>query len=266
LGTKVLLFFELTKYFPKKYAFYLHISFFYSNFAPKFVGIMHLMLVAALLPAFILGLYIWRRDPNPEPVKWVIRAFLAGIIICFPVAYAENAISTWLFPAGGPTTLFGTTAEAFFVAAFPEEAAKLLVLWFFVLRNNPHFDEHFDGIVYAVFVSLGFAAIENVFYVFGSGEGWASVAATRALLAVPGHYAFGILMGFYLSVYHFFDHSKKIAAKVLLVPVLAHGVYDAIAMSGQVDPIAGTLSTIVLIYFCIKLQKYAKRKIEELAA
>jgi len=224
------------------------------------------MFVAAVLPAFLLGLYIWRRDPQPEPVRWVLRAFFGGVIICFPVAFAESFISNILFPAGGPTTLIGTTAEAFFVAALPEEAAKLLVLWLFVLRKNPYFDEHFDGVVYAAFVGLGFAAIENVFYVMGSGEGWVSVAAARAFLAVPGHYAFAILMGYYYSKYHFFDHSRKTALKVLLVPVMAHGVYDAIAMSGQVDPVAGALSTFVLIYFCIKLQKYARRKIEELAA
>ena len=227
---------------------------------------MYLMFIAALLPAIVLGIYIWRKDPQPEPFRWIIRAFIAGIIICFPVAFAEQFISGLLFPNGGPTTLFGTAVEAFFVAALPEEGAKLFILWLFVLRKNPYFDEHFDGIVYAVFVSLGFAAIENVFYVLGSGEGWVSVAATRALLAVPGHYAFGILMGYYYSKYHFFDHSRKTAAKIILVPILAHGVYDAIAMSGSVDPIAGAISFFVLIYFCVKLQKYAKNKINELAA
>ena len=224
------------------------------------------MFIAAILPALILGIYIWRKDPIPEPLRWVLRAFLAGVVICFPVAFIESAISSALFPSGGPTTLLGTTAEAFLVAALPEEAAKFLVLWLIVLRKNPYFDEHFDGVVYAAFVGLGFAAIENVFYVMGSGDGWVSVAAARAFLAVPGHYAFGILMGYYYSKYHFFDHSPKTAAKILLVPMLAHGVYDAIAMSGQVDPLAGSLSSIVLIYFCIKLQKYARRKIEELAA
>ena len=227
---------------------------------------MYWMLIAALLPAIVLGIYIWFKDPQPEPFRWILRAFIAGIVICVPVAFLESFVSGILFPSGSPTTLLGTTAEAFLVAALPEESAKLLILWLIVLRKNPYFDEHFDGIVYAVFVSLGFAAIENVFYVMGSGEGWVSVAATRALLAVPGHYAFGILMGYYYSKYHFFDHSQSAALKVLLVPVLAHGVYDAIAMSGQVDPIAGAISFFVLIYFCIKLQKYAHRKIEELAS
>lgn len=224
------------------------------------------MLVAALTPAILLFLYIWRRDAaQPEPFRWLFRALLAGAGLCVPVALVEMVISNYLFPTGGPTTLFGTTVQAFFVAAVPEECAKLLALWL-ILRKNPYFDEHFDGIVYAVCVGLGFAAIENVSYVFQSGEGWASVAIMRALLAVPGHYAFAILMGYYYSIYHFIDHSRKNAVKILLAPIMAHGVYDSLAMSGSVDPVAGGLSFIVLIYFCIKLQKMAQRKVETLVA
>ena len=227
---------------------------------------MYSMLVAALLPAIILFLYIWRKDAaQPEPFKWLFRALLAGAGLCVPVALVEMVISNYLFPAGEPTTLFGTTVQAFFVAAVPEECAKLLALWL-VLRKNPYFDERFDGIVYAVCVGLGFAAIENVSYVFQSGEGWAAVAVMRALLAVPGHYAFAILMGFYYSIYHFIDPSRKNAVKILFFPILAHGVYDSLAMSGSVDPVAGGLSFIVLIYFCIKLQKMAQRKVEALVA
>ena len=116
---------------------------------------------------------------------------------------------------GEPTTLIGSTMQAFVVAALPEESFKLLALWL-VLRKNPFFDEHFDGIVYAVCVELGFAAVENIFYVF-SEEEWVTVAISRALLAVPGHYAFAILMGYYYSVYHFVDHSPKVAACILRV-------------------------------------------------
>lgn len=149
--------------------------------------------------------------------------------------------------------------QAFVVAALPEESFKLLALWL-VLRKNPYFDEHFDGIVYAVCVGLGFAAIENIFYVF-SEEEWVTVAISRALLAVPGHYAFAILMGYYYSVYHFVDHTPKVAACILLVPVAAHGVYDALAMSGLVNPYIGGLGFFVLIWFCVKMHKVAKGKI-----
>ena len=161
-----------------------------------------------------------------------------------------------------PTNLVGTTMQAFVVAAIPEEAFKLLALWL-ILRKNPYFDEHFDGIVYAVCVGLGFAAIENVFYILGEEE-WMSVAISRALLAVPAHYAFAILMGYYYSVYHFVDHSTKNAICILLVPVMVHGIYDTIVFSASVNPYIGGLSFFVLIFFCIKMHKVARSKVRRL--
>ena len=219
-----------------------------------------LLLIAALLPAILLWLYIWKKDPQPEPTSWLVRAVLSGVAICIPVAILEMGIESVIFGTEGqPTSLTGTTAMAFLVATLPEESFKLLALWL-VLRKNPFFDEHFDGIIYAVCVGLGFAAIENVFYVIGA-EKWVGVAITRALLAVPGHYAFAILMGYYYSIYHFVDHSPKVATCVLLVPVATHGIYDALAMSGLINPYVGGLSFFVLIYFCVKMHKMAKSKI-----
>ncbi len=219
-----------------------------------------LTLIAALLPAILLWIYIWKQDPQLEPTSWLVKAVIWGIGICIPVAILEMGIEVVLFGSEDqPSSLIGTTIQAFVVAALPEETFKLVALWI-VLHKNPYFDEHFDGIVYAVCVGLGFAAIENVFYVF-SEEEWVSVAVTRALLAVPGHYAFAILMGYYYSVYHFVDHSSKIAICILLVPVMAHGVYDSLAMCGLVDPYIRGLAFFVLIYFCIKMHKVAKSKV-----
>lgn len=218
-----------------------------------------ILLSAALLPAIFLWYYIWKQDPQPEPTSWLVKAALYGAGICIPVAIVEALIDNAIF-GGEPTTLFGTTIQAFFVAALPEESFKLLALWL-VLRKNPYFDEHFDGIVYAVCVGLGFAAIENVAYVVSEEENWLGVAIARALLAVPGHYAFAVLMGYYYSLYHFVDRSPRTAACVLLVPVLAHGVYDAIALGGIVNPYIGSISTFVLIYFCVKMHKFARTKI-----
>ena len=219
-----------------------------------------LIITSAFLPAILLWFYIWKKDTQKEPTSWLVKAMLWGVAICIPVAIVESGIETLLFGLDGkPSSLWGTTTLAFIVAALPEETFKLFALWM-VLRKNPHFDEHFDGIVYAVCVGLGFAAFENIMYVLGE-EDWLSTAIVRALLAVPGHYAFAILMGYYYSVYHFVDHSPKIAASVLLMPVLAHGTYDSLAMSGIVSPVVGGLSFFVLIYFCVKMHKVAKAKV-----
>lgn len=218
-----------------------------------------ILLAAALLPAIFLWYYIWKQDPRPEPTNWLVKATLYGVAIIFPVFITETIIQLCFFGEEGPSSLFGTTIEAFFVAALPEEGFKLLALWM-VLRKNPFFDEHFDGIVYAVCVGLGFAAIENIGFVFQEENGL-SVAISRALFAVPGHYAFAVIMGYYYSLYHFVDHSNGTAVRILVLPIIAHGVYDAIILGGMVNPYIGSISTFVLIYFCIKMHKFAKAKI-----
>lgn len=120
-----------------------------------------ILLAAALLPVIFLWYYIWKQDPQPEPTNMLVKATLYGVGIIVPVIIAEYVIQLCLFGEERPTSLIGPTIDAFFAAALPEESFKLLALWL-VLRKNPYFDEHFDGIVYAVCIGLGFAAIENV--------------------------------------------------------------------------------------------------------
>ena len=221
------------------------------------------IIIVALLPAALLWWYIWKKDQKKEPTKWLAKATCYGVLICFPVALVEMVIGLILFGSNGnPTTLLGTTARAFFEAAIPEESFKLLALWL-VLRKNPFFDEHFDGIVYAVCIGLGFATIENIGYLFDNIEDWMSVAFLRSLMAVPGHYAFAILMGYYYSKYHFVDHSTKTAVLIIAAPVLAHGIYDALIFTSQIDLTIGAVSFFVVIFLLIKLHKYAQKRVVE---
>ena len=219
------------------------------------------LLAVAILPAVLLWVYIWYKDPKKEPTIRLVKAILYGFGLVFVVGVIEQGLMQLLFGENGePTTLLGTTAKAFMVAAIPEEGFKLLVLWL-LLRHNPYFDEHYDGIVYAVSVGLGFAAVENIFYVFENSENWVICAVSRALLAVPGHYAFAVLMGYYYSFYHFIDRSFKNLIMVFLAPVVAHGIYDSLAMSGMVNPIIGTVGALLLILFCVRMHKFAYTKI-----
>lgn len=219
-----------------------------------------LIVLAAILPVTILLMYIFRKDPQPEPKSWLCRSVFYGMAIIIPVIIVETLFQFLLFGAGGnQTNIIDSTLNAFVVAAIPEETFKFLALWL-VLRKNPFFDEHFDGIVYAVCVSMGFAAVENIMYVVGE-ESWQSVAIGRALFSVPAHYAFAVLMGYCYSVYHFIDHSAKNAINILAYPILAHGIYDAIIMGYTVNPYLSGIGTFALIYFCIKLHKYAYKRI-----
>ena len=219
-----------------------------------------IIIAAALLPAILLWGYIWKMDRKKEPTPLLVKATCYGVLICLPVAMVESMISGVLFGEGGPTTLFGTTVDAFMVAAIPEEAFKLFALHR-ILKNNPYFDEHFDGIVYAVCVGLGFAGLENILYLFDNADDWLSVAFLRSLMAVPGHYAFAVLMGYYYSVYHFVNRSRRTWAMILVAPVLAHGLYDALLMSATVNAALGGICFCGAVYLTYRLHIYARKKV-----
>ena len=224
-----------------------------------------IILAAAVLPSVLLLWFIWKKDPVPEPSSWLAKAFFWGVGLCIPIATIEMGIQMLLFghPNPHPNSVLQAFAIAFLVAAIPEEAGKLYMLNR-IVKKNPHFDEHIDGIVYAVCVSLGFATLENITYVFGGGDGWLQIAIMRSLLAVPGHYAFAVAMGYYFSLYYFVERSTKNRVCIPAVPVVLHGFYDSLCFSaGVVDPTIGVVCVIVLLIFCYKMHRYAYKRIQE---
>ena len=93
----------------------------------------------------------------------------------------------------------------------------------FYAQKNNEFNEPFDGIVYAVMVSMGFAALENILYTFQYGFG---VGVTRAFTAVPAHATFGIIMGYFMGKAKFSNNRIKLNLLGLLFATLFHGSYD----------------------------------------
>jgi RsiW-degrading membrane proteinase PrsW (M82 family) len=183
-------------------------------------------LLASLAPVFIILFYIYFRDKyEKEPLGMLLKALLLGILVVVPVIFVERFLML-LMPES-----MAKVAEAFYhafvVAGFTEELFKFLALYILVWRS-PSFNEQFDGIVYAVFVSLGFAGVENVLYVLDGGM---QTALTRAITAVPAHAIFGVAMGYFLGVAHRYKELRNsYLARALLVPILLHGIYDFILM------------------------------------
>lgn len=183
-------------------------------------------LLASLAPVFIILFYIYFRDKyEREPLGMLIKALLLGILIVVPVIFAERFLMLRM------PDYSSKAAEAFYhafvVAGFTEELFKFLALYILVWRS-PSFNEQFDGIVYAVFVSLGFAGVENVLYVMDGGM---ETAMTRAITAVPAHAIFGIAMGYFLGIAHAYKELRfGYLARALLVPIVLHGIYDFILM------------------------------------
>ena len=226
---------------------------------------MFLPLLSALIPAIVLLGYIyWRDRKSPEPLKQLLKATAWGVL-AIPLTLAIVYPLQWIGVIPEEyTTIFGAIYDAFMSAAIPEELSKLLLLWLF-LRKNPYFDERMDGIVYAVCVSLGFAGLENILYVV-LNEDWASIAISRAIFAVPGHFCYGVMMGYFYSLAKFEPlHRTRYSALALLVPVVAHGVYDSLLFIMQVY-IPTWLESILLLcflVFCFYLWKCASRSIKK---
>lgn len=185
------------------------------------------LLILSLAPVFIIAGYVYMRDKyEREPVSLLLKGLFLGAIITLPVVFMESLLSLITFEN---TVIMKAFYNGFVVAGFTEELWKLGAVYLLIWRN-PEFNERFDGIVYAVFVSLGFAAVENILYVLDGGT---HVALSRALTAVPAHALFGVMMGYYLALAKFNpDDKTSNLLKALVVPIMFHGFYDFILMTG----------------------------------
>lgn len=225
------------------------------------------LFIAALAPALILLYYVYHKDINPEPVRLVVKGFFYGALATF----ASTLISVPLLNMGlyvyEPTNIIEAIQVSFLGAAVPEELAKLFMLWL-LLRKCAEFDERYDGIVYAAAVGLGFASFENIMYLISAGADWYTVSISRALFAVPGHFAFAIVMGYYYSTQHFYGEGAPAGtkAKMILYPILLHGVYDSIVFSSGLNGAFSGLFSILLLYFCFRLFKATRERIRVAAA
>lgn len=212
------------------------------------------LLVLALAPVVIIAAYIYFRDKyEKEPLRLLLFALLAGGLTVIPILFLEGFLDrfTVRFP-----WLLAAVWKAFAVAAFSEELFKYLALYLLIWKS-PEFNEKFDGIVYAVYVSLGFAAVENVLYVM---DGGLSTGIMRAITAVPAHAIFGITMGFYFGLAKFYEKQRQnLKQKALLFPILLHGIYDFILFTE-----IGWL-TIVFVGFVVYLYISGLKRLRELS-
>jgi RsiW-degrading membrane proteinase PrsW (M82 family) len=178
-----------------------------------------LLLALALAPVVAIIWYFLFLDRfNKEPFKMLLLTFLVGILSILPAMALE-----WLgmMYTNKLPNLLGHWLNAFVVIAFSEELAKYMFLKWFAYRSS-HFDEPFDGIIYALMVSMGFAALENIMYVLNGGI---TVALMRMFTAVPAHATFAVLMGYWVGRAKM-ENKPKLALLGLASAVLFHGLYD----------------------------------------
>lgn len=185
-----------------------------------------ILIILAILPVAVLLWIVYRKDHDPEPLRTVGFAFLWGCVSVVPAILGEWMVS-----------FDNAFLDATLGVAIVEELVKLAVLMLYIWRHAD-FNDSFDAIVYSVTVSLGFATVENIMYVVNGGL---SVAILRALLSIPGHATFAIIMGYFFAKAktHFYYQRKNkqyaYLALSLLIPTLIHGIYDFLVISCETN-------------------------------
>lgn len=179
--------------------------------------------ILSIAPIALILLYIFLRDKyEKEPLRFCLFLMVMGMVSVLPILAVELILDFFMETSwDGFVSSFW---QAFFVAGLTEELFKFLILVLFTF-NSKNFNEPMDGIVYAVFISLGFALVENILYVFENMDHYMIIGLMRAFTAVPAHAFFAVIMGFYFAQRKFYQKPLFIA---FFLPFLAHGFYDFI--------------------------------------
>ena len=181
------------------------------------------LLIAAIIPVFIVIIYIYIKDKYEKESKWLLFFnFILGAILSIIISTILYEIHDLFFQEGDKFSIVDQFIKAFFVVALIEEFSKYVIVRYYS-QPKKGFNEPFDGIVYAVMVSMGFAAVENILYVFKGGF---DVALIRAITAIPAHATFGVIMGYFMGLAKFSNQKRKWNLIGLSLAILAHGTYD----------------------------------------
>lgn len=181
------------------------------------------LILYALAPVAVVIFYIYLKDKyEKEPKRLLIISFLLGAIVSIIITTLLYGLFDVAVPLTNEESVIQQFVQAFFVVGFTEELSKYIIVLFFAQRHK-EFNEPFDGIVYAVMVSMGFAATENIFYVLENGV---PTAVLRAFTAIPAHATFGILMGYFMGKAKFSNNKIKLNLMGLGLAILFHGAYD----------------------------------------
>ena len=191
--------------------------------------------LSTIAMSVVLLCYLWLDRWEPEPPRLLVLAFLWGASIAIVVsvlleAYIESAINP-----GQTATSFVTVAV---VAPVVEEAAKgMFLLIMMTGRRRNELNSLTDCLVYAGVVAVGFAWLEDIFYI-ADGETLASSLVTAAMRLIMGPFAHPLFttctgVGVYFAL-----RQRNTLAKVgyvvlgYLAAVVMHGLWNGSALVG----------------------------------
>lgn len=184
------------------------------------------LMALALAPIAVLAVFYFIRDRyEKEPKLFLALGLFWGFCMAGPIlavdVYASTAHAPWV--------------SAFLLSAANEEGFKWICAAALTYQNR-HFNEPVDGIIYCVFVSLGFAAAENLIYVFSPLTGGLGTAVSRAVLSVPAHGLFGVEMGYFFGLWRYSKKGSWALFGSWIAPWLCHGLFNWILLGGFVLP------------------------------
>ena len=201
-----------------------------------------MILILSIAPPLLIAYYVYQKDKyDKEPKSLIIKSFLFGCLGIIPAIFLE------LFAEGMFTNLF---LYVFIGIALVEEGVKYFFLKKY-LFNKPDFNEPMDGIVYAVMISLGFATVENIFYVFNHPGQEIQVAIMRMFTAIPLHAACGVILGYFVGLAKFSDNKNILLYKGLFLATLVHGLYNYFIFLGE-GFILSIIALAVAVYYSKK--------------
>ena len=222
--------------------------------------------LATVLPPIFLGLIVWKSDKFPEPGKFLVVAFMLGVSIFLPldflIIFAEDYLAPFIglnlelikdWYDGGDFPPGEFAFKNFFRAAYLEEGLKFAFLIFVCVRLDA-LNEPVDAIVYGAAIGLGYAAMENLFYVY---DGWSLETVRNRYYPLVMHLGFGVVMGWLLSL-TLFDEENRSKRRFMLIlalaiPVIFHGVYNYYE-TADTFPVLTIFLVIGIIYWVRKEQ------------
>ena len=221
-----------------------------------------LTLLITIVPSLLIILFFVKSDLFPEPNNQIFKIFLYGILLCIP-AFIINTVFGSFFSNVG---FNGTLLPSLLSAAPVEEILKFTVLYYLVYKMKD-FNEPIDGIVYGVTVSLGFATLENIYYVYVLSDYYnvssQSLAMLRSFSTIPAHGIFGATMGYFFMKYSFIKKQDNLTL-CIIVPILLHASYNFfVSTNFLLALLVIFISWLILLNAFSKLKNKQKKKKKE---
>ena len=211
-----------------------------------------MLLGPVVIPALFWAVYHYHKDRHlPEPLGHLAIAFVLGMLAYWIGALLYQLLGLLNLRFDASALANNNPGGLFFYALLAigpiEEIAKLIPFLLVVIRFR-EFDEAIDGIIYASFIALGFAAIENYYYL----EYVSTLEALARGFAGPVvHMALASIWGYYIGIAWLRKkHLLRDGFLAVFATALLHGIYDylVIAMPAYALPASAGLVAAVWIW------------------